>query len=240
MCFRCFLWLMLATSAAASTVYGFITPNPEFSGDWIVHLESPTAGYTVDIPLLPAVTYCITPGDGICDLVHSFDYGQTASLLALLGGADPDCICDASGSGVVDGVFYPNLMFDLGPAIDTALALTSAPFAAFFGSYALPVTLSGQIQAAVPPITSTPVNLVINDINDVVSGAGTVFFDLPGQLPPHPLTPVGISFVLTPEPNSVFLLSGVLVLSAGLAWIRRKSIWPSRGPTARTAPRSLS
>ena len=231
MCFRCFLWLMLATSAAASTVYGFITP------DLTVHLESPTAGYTVDIPLLPAVTYCITPGDGICDLVHSFDYGQTASLLALLGGDDPDCICDASGSGVVDGVFYPNLMFDLGPAIDTALALTSAPFVAVFGSYALPVTLSGQIQAAVPPITSTPVNFVIND---VVSGAGTVFFDLPGQQPPQLLTPVGISFVLTPEPNSVFLLSGVLVLSAGLSWIRRKSIWPSRGTTARTAPRSLS
>jgi len=232
--FRWFLCSLFVASAAASTVSGYIlTFEPPNSGmAWQVHLVSDD-NYAVDFSLPGDVLPESPPGCSPqmeCGSAYPFSLGALATLVGtncipMMAGF---CGVSATGSGVVDGVFYPSLVFDVFFAppptelVDTVLNFASAPFIvhsrppAFYG---VPFTLSGQIQAALPPISNDIAPTFL--INDQVSGSGIVsFYLLPDSNGLYSLQP-GVDWVFAPEPASALLVLGGLSFAFSTNWFVR-------------------
>jgi len=226
---------LLVASAAASTVSGdILTYSPGVSGiAWQVHLVSDD-NYAVDFTVPQGMVFPESPpGCGpLCGSAYPFPAGAVASLVGT-SCPPPGSTCTfftpITGSGTVDGVFYPSLVFGnsfappLTSPVYTALNLDSAPFTvASVGSpfpYEVPFTLSGQIQAALPPVSSnTPPTLLIDD---QISGSGTVTFPLfPNGNGSYVLN-TRVDWALAPEPGSADLLAGGALLALCARWVVR-------------------
>jgi hypothetical protein len=110
--------------------------------------------------------------------------------------------------------------------VNTILNLESAPFTVTSNGtspvpYAIPFTISGQIQAAVPPVSANiPPALLIND---EVSGSGTVYFPLsPSGNATYSLN-AAVNWVFAPEPTSALLVPGAALFALCAGWFLRRS-----------------
>jgi len=109
----CLLWALFVSCGAASTVTGETTTPP--AAPWQLHLTS-SAGNTVDVTfgadLIITTPGCLPPE---CGAIPEFPIGTAVSLIGRTSGFTtefPPCVLGVgTGSGTINGVFYPSLIF---------------------------------------------------------------------------------------------------------------------------------
>ncbi len=203
---RLLYFFAIATPVLAGTIdsgtiisLGFSTWNVDISstgGNYSV-MFSPFAHGTLSCVFCPT----IVPGD----------------LVTISSGASA-ADSGSGGQGTMGGIFYPALIFDAaGLGINSAMNLSTSFLAGGPGTYLVPFTMTGVLQAA--PV-GDPGHFVLND---PVSGSGYAELSLSGTPEAETLDPT-ITWTFVPEPITVGLVGFGLALILGARSASRRPI----------------
>jgi len=157
-----------------------------------------------------------------------FPIGTAVSLIgqssAFNSTAFPPCVFSpTTGSGTINGVFYPSLIFytpGMPPPSCTSYSMHADFTVTGAGPYEVPFAAEGVTLAGLPPADSEPFQPLIDDS---WTGSGIVSFSM---------DPVGngtfafhgaASWVFSPEPDSALLVSAGLLLAITLRAVIQKT-----------------
>lgn len=224
----CLLWALSVPCSIASTITGGEITMPLQGGPGQLILSS-TAGYTVDTTASGAAflsgPFCMTPL--ACENGPFFPIGTAVSLIATSQPVNPlefpPCaFSSTTGSGTINGVFYPSLLFytpGMPPPSCTMFNMGASFTVAGSGLYQVPFAAEGVTLAGLPPMDSETFQPLIDD---AWSGSGVVSFSLEPAGNGTFEFAGGSSWVFSPEPGSVLLVAGGLLLAITLGAIIQK------------------
>jgi hypothetical protein len=188
----CFLAIAIPVLAGTIDSGTIITSGLGEPATWNVDISSASGDYSVKFSPTAATTLsCV-----FCPIIQP---GDLVTITSTASAAD----FGSGGQATIGGTFYPALIFDAaGLGINSVMTLSTAFIAGGPGTYVVPFTMTGVLQAAT---VADPAHLVLND---PVSGYGYASIRLLGS---GTLVP-SITWTFVPEPLTVGLVGFGLAL----------------------------
>ena len=188
-----------ATSIDSGNIVAFPPNHPR---GWDVNVASSAGGYAVSLNLQDEFSELMSFSCGQCG------HFSAGTIVQAIGFPPDETI--GTGSATLNGVTYPSLVFATASgAIQTVFYLRSDPFTITGrGVYTVPFTMTGFMEAAIPPFNPVgPPGSVNTIINDEV----TTFFMMGGGGTPDFFAGYTMDWTFsTPEPGTLSLAGGAL------------------------------
>jgi hypothetical protein len=195
---RLLCWLAISTPVLAGRIDSgtIITNGLGEPSTWNANISSASGNYSVTFSPFAATTLsCV-----LCPIILP---GDVVTVSSIESAAD----FGSGGQATIGGIVYPTLIFDAaGLGINSVMTLSTSFIAGVPGTYLVPFTMTGVLQAAT---VADPGFFVLND---PVSGYGYAQVSLSGN--PETLNTT-ITWTFVPEPMTVSLVGLGLALILG-------------------------